>query len=275
MGHHVGLARQDSNTSLPTAQTRPRRHKLRLSYSLRRIRRRRRNSADVLQVPTLPDELKALGEAQVDFEQFTVAVVEDLTIKLANLKRFKLSESATIHERSYATLQIFMLQKYSNRIASFKNVSTKSIENICRKFEENEPMEKLQDYVDQFKSCLAKMKTRMKHMIDVSDKYAVIEIFDTINIFNKVSNDLDCTETDENQIENFVSLENISNSSPASLEASTTRKCSDFSMTSISSFGWSPEDRNLTGNVKTFRSLSDHVCVLGKTYVTSVYKSMS
>ena len=35
------------------------------------------------------------------------------------------------------------------------------------------------------------MKRRMKDMIDVTDKYAVVEIFDNINILNEASKDLD------------------------------------------------------------------------------------
>merc|ERR1712156_678551 len=80
----------------------------------------------------------------------------------------------------------------SSRIESFRSGSVKSIENICALLEEGEPAEKVNKCVDAFHCGLAKMKTRMKHMIDVSDKYAVVEIFDTINILNKVSLEIDC-----------------------------------------------------------------------------------
>ena len=130
--------------------------------------------------------MTSLGVAQKEFELFTGAVLEDLEAKVASLKKFKASFTTSYHDRSYAALQIFMLQMYSSRIETFRSGSVKSIENICAMLEEGEPREKLNACVETFHCGLSKMKTRMKHMIDVSDKYAVIEIFDTINILNKV-----------------------------------------------------------------------------------------
>ena len=63
----------------------------------------------------------------------------------------------------------------------------KLIAALCHRFEDLEAKEQLEVEVQAFRGGLAKMKTRMKHMIDVSDKYALVEIFDAINIFNKVS----------------------------------------------------------------------------------------
>ena len=229
------------------------------------------------QVPSLPEELTSLGVAQKEFELFTAAVLDDLEAKVASLKKFKASYTTSYHDRSYAALQIFMLQMYSSRIESFRSESVKSIESICAMFEEGESTEKLNGCMETFHCGLTKMKTRMKHMIDVSDKYAVVEIFDTINILNKVSLEIDC-ESGSN-MHSFVSLGNITancgnltaESPPMFPHDLATRKSSESSVASSTSYGSTGEERPMT-NAKTLKSLSDHVCVLSKTYVTSMCK---
>ena len=221
----------------------------------------------------MPDELTSLGKAQKEFELFTSAVLDDLETKVASLKKFKASHTTGYHERSFATLQIFMLQMYSSRIESFRSGSVKSIENICAMLEEGEPAEKVNKCVDAFHCGLAKMKTRMKHMIDVSDKYAVVEIFDTINILNKVSLEIDCQNQNGGSMHSFVSLGNITVESPhlPTVHNLAARKSSESSVASSTSFGSTGEERPVS-NVKTLRSLSDHVCVLSKAYGTATYK---
>ena len=262
------------------ADPRPRRHKHRLSYSLRRIRNKKREAAQVVaifdtsylhrQVPVLPEELKVLGEAQREFELFTSMVVEDLADKVARLRRFKSSSSTSYSDHSYASLQIFMLQMYSSRIETFKGRAARSIEEICTRFEQRESAEKLAASVQTFQNGLSKMKTRMKHMIDVSDKYAVIEIFDTINIFNKVSLSLDCSDAYDRDLHTFTSLGNILVDCPPT--ELTRRKASEASSISSNSSSFSSSEERSSSNVKTLRSISDHVCVLSKTYVTAMYK---
>ena len=215
--------------------------------------------------------------AQKEFELFTTAVLDDLEAKIASLKKFKASYTTSYHDRSYAALQIFMLQMYSSRIETFRTGSVKSIENICAMLDQGESPEKLNGCVDTFHCGLSKMKTRMKHMIDVSDKYAVVEIFDTINILNKVSLEIDCESG--SSMHSFVSLGNITancgnltaESPPMFPHDLATRKSSESSVASSTSYGSTGEERPMT-NAKTLKSLSDHVCVLSKTYVTSMCK---
>ena len=96
--------------------------------------------------------------AQKEFELFTAAVLDDLEAKVASLKKFKASYTTSYHDRSYAALQIFMLQMYASRIETFRSGSVKSIENICAVLEQGEPPEKLSRCVDIFHSGLSKMK---------------------------------------------------------------------------------------------------------------------
>ena len=130
------LVRQLSTSSLPSKQTRnsgSRISRNRLSYSFQRIRRRTRVPEEEElnnNVSRLPDDYDQLKRVHADFEQFLNVVVDDLKEKVEKLRRFKALER-TGQERSYSNLQLYMLDKYSSRIANFRIVSSLSIENIC------------------------------------------------------------------------------------------------------------------------------------------------
>jgi len=263
----LSLLRQPSTTSLPGKKSanRERQHKLRLSYSLKRIKGRKPSRVEQA---SLPEEYLHLRKVNSDFEQFLDVVLEDLKVKSENLRKFKASETSNMHDKSYATLQIFMLQKYSNRIQNFKTVSVQSIERICEAHREPESSQVVAILVEKYSKVLGKMKRRMKHMIDVSEKYAVVEIFDTINILNEVSKDLDSTANCD-QRRSIISLGDLHNTSldcPFSSLDNPTRKSSESSMSSGSSSG-TQTDEKIRGRTKTLRSLSDHLCVLRKTYL--------
>lgn len=264
---NLSLSRQHSTSSLPGKKppNRDRQHKLRLSYSLKRIKGRKTSRVEQA---SLPEEYLHLRKVNTDFEQFLDVVLTDLKVKLENLKKFKSSETTSIHDRSYATLQIFMLQKYSNRIQNFKTVSLQSIENICQAHRKPESSQAVARMVEKYSKVLGRMKRRMKHMIDVSEKYAVVEIFDTINILNEVSKDLDSTANCD-QRRSVISLGDLhfqSLESPLATLDIQTRKFSESSMSSGSSSGHQNDEKQ-KGNTKTLRSLSDHLCVLRKTYL--------
>lgn len=131
-----GLVRQLSTSSLPSKQasaTGSRINRNRLSYSFQRIRRRSRVPEEGElnnNVSRLPDEYDQLKRVHADFEQFLNVVVVDLKEKVDKLRRFKALER-TGQERGYSNLQLYMLDKYSSRIQTFRLVSSLNIENIC------------------------------------------------------------------------------------------------------------------------------------------------
>lgn len=263
------LTRQSSTSSLPSL-TRSRKESLRrrLSYSLKRARGVR--VGQERREPNL-ERFIELKQVHTDFERFLGVVQADLEEKLDKLKRFKASDNINIHDKSYASLQIFMLHKYSHIVENFKTVSVKSAVNISKKLDKDKNKVKdIDDLVNQYKAILERMKRRMKRMIDVTEKYAVVEIFDTINLLTAASDDLNTslnTGEDENKIRSVVSLgdlvtesSNISTSSPSDV---TPRKPSESSTSSDTSLGSSPV-------VNTFRSFTDHVSVLTKTYLNSL-----
>ena len=96
------------------------------------------------------------------------------------------------------------------------------------------------------------MKRRMKDMIDVTDKYAVADIFDSINILNEASKDLDSLDSSHSSARrSVVSL----GGEESSQNISTISTTSD-----VTSLGQQRKS-------KTLRSLSDHLAVLRRTYL--------
>ena len=136
------LVRQPSTTSLPAKRLSQNQvvslQKARLSYSLKRIKRRKKvnnpEEGETVSLSQLPDTYGDLKRVHTDFKLFLNVVVEDLSEKMENLQKYKTSDSVSIttHEKSFANLQMYMLTKYSNRIENFKTVSDQRVENICR-----------------------------------------------------------------------------------------------------------------------------------------------
>ena len=111
----------------------------------------------------------------------------------------------------------------------------------------------------QYSNTVSRMKRRMKDMIDVTDKYAVVEIFDNINILNEASKDLvnmeepNKRQDDERGRRSVVSLMAIPND--------------DVSKDLSSKLDLGRSFSNQETNTRTIRSLSDHLSVLRKTYL--------
>ena len=111
-----------------------------------------------------------LKTAQADFEKFIHVVSEDLATKIDQLKSIKSNETAQWNERSYASVQVIMLNQYVHRINRFRVVSRNSLKNLAIKVnKDDKKMKHINKHID----TLAKLKRRLKHILDVSDKYAV------------------------------------------------------------------------------------------------------
>lgn len=154
------LERQPSTVSLPNKRVFQ--HvgglkKARLSYSMKRIRRRTKNVDNSTEIETvslsqLPDSYKDLKKIHSDFTQFLNVVVEDLTEKTEKLVKYKNSDSVTAHEKNFANLQVFMLTKYSSRIENFKTVASQRVEHICLAHNKNCSTDSVTNLVNKVRS---------------------------------------------------------------------------------------------------------------------------
>ena len=129
------LKRQTASTSsLPINKVIAGVHRNRLSQSFQRLRRRQKATAEERNNESqsdLPEEYKELNRRHADFEQFLSAVINDLEDKIDKLKKFKMSSDTSAHDKNFANLQIYMLDKYKQRIDNFRQVSSHTLENIC------------------------------------------------------------------------------------------------------------------------------------------------
>ena len=140
------LARQHSTSSLPPSKLKQEAGgggggqggwaRTRLSCSFQRIRRPRHSHKEENaelnnNVAKLPEQYDTLKKVHADFEEFLTVVVEDLKEKVSRLQRFKASEAASAQERNYSALQLYMLEKYTARIQTFRGLASLNIQHIC------------------------------------------------------------------------------------------------------------------------------------------------
>merc|ERR1712215_403548 len=81
-------------------------------------------------INVLFDKSVELKFAHIEFENFITTVSEDLFTKIECLKTMKKNEMITWKDKSYASVQLFMLHQYLNRINRFQDVSRNSLDNI-------------------------------------------------------------------------------------------------------------------------------------------------
>ena len=135
----------------------------------------------------IKDEIQRLQSSQSEFESFLDMVSSDLTDKTENQKRLKGTDGG------FAKVQTFMLTKYSNRIQRFRQVSRANMDNIVilADNKENVDSKVVLGYVDKHIETIGKMKRRSKQILDISDKYAVENILDNINLVTQLSQSLE------------------------------------------------------------------------------------
>jgi len=220
--------------------------------------------------------LNALKNSQEMFDQFMEVVEGDVKNKITCLKSLKNNDFLNANQKTYAAVQIFMLKRYSKRIKSFQKASEISIGNICDKYcKDNRDDEQVGHLVNKHIQVLAKMKRRMKQIIDVSEKYAVIELFIAMNALSEQIDDLDLSRRlkdskDRRLTESVTSFSNVAQSdvdSPSlSRIPSPSSSCSfEFVESSISPFDYKPTAFGKK-TLRPLKSLSDHIFVLTKTF---------
>merc|ERR1719336_650514 len=136
-------------------------------------------------VKLLFEKFDLLKKADEDFNSFLEVVSKDIVAKTDRLKKVKVSGRAGISDRTDANVQLFMLGQYRHRIARFQNVANSSLLSISSALENGKEVSGL---VEKHMAIVGKMKRRMKQMLDVTEKYAVEDIFDTINLLQQMSN---------------------------------------------------------------------------------------
>ena len=242
-------------------------------------------------------DTESLYLAHEDFTQFVSVVQEDIHTKTDQWVMVKYSvDSYSNNIRTYAAIQIFMLRRYNRRIHSFRETVLESVRNICDAYwkeekegdkcegrgEEGVRGGRVGKLVKQHLHILVKMKRRLKHMMDVTDKYLLSSMVDTLGS----PTILHCTHLDPSLQGKFLQSRSLSVSQ--SIDSSSSSESLDYSVSpqlylsysspSIScsrSTSCSPNSTvssklDLTNRkLMTLRSVSDHLGVLTRTYTQS------
>ena len=219
-----------------------------------------------------------LGKLQGQFDSFLSLVEEDVRGKIKRMKEYRKTLSLRSRDRNYATLQLFMLSKYTRRLNRFKDLSTQAQEAIDRLYNDPSRPTELVAQIHIHSSNLVKMTRRLKHIYDVSEKYSVVEVLtdggggvSRQGSFEPAEDVVDHPLADRAKrrhrhstgslFTNDVSSSDSSASSPPPTPSSSPVPIAGS--LSDSSVGCEKVARR---RLKTFKSLSDHVSVLAKTY---------
>ena len=92
-------------------------------------------------------------------------------------------------------------------------------------------------------------------MIDVTDKYAVVDIFDTLIILNEASKDLDSLDSSHEKTRRSV------------VSLGSGEICQDKDISTVSTRSDMTGSLSQERKSQTLRSLSDHLWVLRRTYL--------
>ena len=172
------------------------------------------------------------------------------------------------NQKTFVNVQIMMLKCYSNRVKSFQKVSDNSISKICKEYSKDERDDETIGYlVKKHIQGLVKMKRRMKQILDVSEKYAVIDLLDkgkvvdeqkiNLNLSTRVKDNEDKSQS----VPPFTSYKYFGFDSPSFLRKHSPENSSPIVDGRNRHFG--------KDSSRSIKFLSDYMLVLAKTYTHS------
>ena len=120
-----------------------------------------------------PNFAKALN----DFQTFLSATLVDLQGKSKVLNEQKTNRKTSRNVKTYLSLQIYLLQKHLHRLVEFQAEIHARVTSILSTNDQKLADEKFL----QLLADMSKMKTRCKHILDVTDRYCVLENEDQLD----------------------------------------------------------------------------------------------
>merc|ERR1719447_2190792 len=112
------------------------------------------------------------AKALKDFETFLTATQDDLQRKFRVLNEQRSNRKTSRNVKTYLSLQNFLLQKHVHRLKEFQNEILTRVSLILANSgltQTTADQQFLQILAD-----MSKMKTRCKHILDVTDRYCVL-----------------------------------------------------------------------------------------------------
>ena len=179
------------------------------------------------------------AKALKDFDTFLTATLEDLQTKTKVLTHQKSKTSRNI--KNYLSLQIYLLQKHLRRLDEFQSEIHSRVTCIFNR--EHVTQNEADQQFLKLLADMSKMKTRCKHILDVTDRYCVLQ---------ETSSNCASDQEDQHFQAHEDSLDSTSESTNSSSDNNQHRSSSP----------------KLQGNVikTTVTSVSSHLAVIAKTY---------
>ena len=228
-----------------------------------------------VQVFSTVTSLEELEQLQNEFESFLGVVNQDIEAKTEYWSALKKGEAGWESSReigplgkkleTYASIQSFMLRRYSKRIAKFRRASVESQRRICEAYSLSEwERGRAEVLIERHMHILVKMKRRLKHMMDVSDKYFLTDLLDTLHLLGQATSELAPSIELERYMSSPSSCSSFDDLSTSTSYLSLSSPSTSYtSSTSCSSSSSSAPSRP---KLRPFRSLVDQLVVLSKTY---------
>ena len=199
----------------------------------------------------------------------------ELKEKSNEISKQRTSDSSSKSYTSYAVIQLYILQQYEKRLDRFDFLTKQSLFKLSQKFLNGEEIdEKVLEHIN----IILKMKRRMKGFLDVSEKYLVLDVNDSVCQMNELCEDLE--ENSSNSRGKFYALQPKINQT-FELSGVSCKKLSTSMLglnnlfeSKVSPAGRSGRSRSLsdrgTGNVerKTFKSVTDHLLIISKSFTS-------
>ena len=212
---------------------------------------------------------ETLQKVNEEFEEFLYTVKTDLKEKSSDLKRVRDADSSSRRCRSYAVIQLFMLQQYEQRLNRFDFLSRQSLFKLSRKFLNGDDIdEQVSDHI----TIIMRMKRRMKGFLDVSEKYLVLDVTDSVTQMTELCERLE-GRSPKCSGEFDVSTKNLSQRQQlTAVSCKFSVSTSGLNNLFESKVPRSPRSRSLSysgsENVerKTLRSVTDHLLVMSKSF---------
>jgi hypothetical protein len=128
-----------------------------------------------------------LQVAQEEFLLLLSIITADLQEKGEDMKAARANKECLPRERRLASLQLFMLAKYRARIQLFMTRSEASVEVLASLLSLGH---RVQERLERHLAVLARMKRKIKSMLDMSEKYSVENIFLNLGVLSELSLEL-------------------------------------------------------------------------------------
>ena len=207
-------------------------------------------------ITTLFKSYPELQKINADFTEFSCVVKRDLDDKTVVLMNLKEDKWSTRSDKSYARIQLFMMNQYVKRLSRFDFLHQQSLLKMSKRYLRGED---LTDMVTVHGNIVTKMLRRMKMMMDVTEKYVDSEAMDAVHQMKTFCQNLDSRYLSASKFSSLHSLDGLPEVNKDFAEFTLSwrsKSLSDFMSPDLDEKGKRKRD--------TFRSVTDHFSIISK-----------